>query len=54
MLVENADLPGGLELHADINTRVGSHTRLHYGQLRLKAWVSGPQRIDPLGNVIAN
>lgn len=54
MLVANADLFSGLNLHADISTRVGSRARLHYGQLGLKAGVSGLERIDPLGNVIPN
>jgi hypothetical protein len=54
MLVVNANLFGSLNLHADIDARVGSRACLHYGQLRLKAWVSGLERIDTLGNVIAN
>ena len=53
MLVVNADLLGGLQLHADINTRVGSRTRLYYGQVRLKAGVFGLECIYPLGNVVA-
>jgi hypothetical protein len=54
MIVANSDLFGGLNFHADINSRVGSRARLHYGQLGLKAGVSGLERIDPLGNVIPN
>ena len=52
MFVANADLVGGLDLHADINTRVGSGARLHYDQLRLEAGISGLECINPLGDVI--
>jgi len=39
VLVENADLFGGLDLHADINTGIGTGTRLHYDKLGLKAGI---------------
>ena len=52
MFVANADLFGSLNLHADIDTRVGSRARLHYDQPRLEAGISGLECANPLGDVI--
>jgi len=54
VFVKHADFFSGLDLHADVNTRIVTGTRLDYDKLGPKAGMFRLERSNPLGNLIAN